>query len=102
MPWKKSRKKVAKRLGSEIKNAYLYISRKGNGSRLKREIMIGKRNSGKFQQDAVIGRFAKDARGTQNSTAVEAALVQGQAKAEYVAAQKDQPRVSFKFLATCK
>jgi hypothetical protein len=32
---KKSLKKVAKRLGSEIKNAYLYISRKGNGSRLK-------------------------------------------------------------------
>jgi hypothetical protein len=64
--------------------------------------MIGKRNSGKFQQDAVIGRFAKDARGTQNSTAVAAALEQGIAKAEYLAAQKDQPRVSFKFLATGK
>jgi hypothetical protein len=103
MPWKKSRKKVAKRLGSEIKNAYLYISRKGNGSRLKiRDMAIGRRNSGKFQQDAVIGKFARDARGTQNSTAVEAALEQGIAKAEYLANQKDQPRVSFKFLATGK
>jgi hypothetical protein len=33
---KKSLKKVTKRLGSEVKNAYLYISRKGNGSRPKK------------------------------------------------------------------
>jgi hypothetical protein len=31
----KSLKKVPKRLGSYIKNAYLYISRKGNGSQPK-------------------------------------------------------------------
>jgi hypothetical protein len=64
--------------------------------------MIGKRNSGKFQQDAVIGRFAKDARGTQNSTAVAQGLKQGQAKAEYAAKQEAPVRVSFKFLATGK
>ena len=64
--------------------------------------MIGKRNSGKFQQDAVVGRFAKDARGVQKSTAVEAALKQGQAKAAYAAKQQAAARVSFKFLATGK
>ena len=64
--------------------------------------MIGKRNSGKFQQDAVIGRFAKDARGTQNSTAVALGLNQGKAKAEYAAKQEARVRVSFKFLATGK
>jgi hypothetical protein len=63
---------------------------------------IGRKNSGKFQQDAVIGRFAKDARGTQKSVAVEAALAQGKAKAEYAAKQTERVRVSFKFLATGK
>jgi hypothetical protein len=28
--------KVTEKVGSEVKNAYLYISRKGNGSRLKK------------------------------------------------------------------
>ena len=64
--------------------------------------MIGKKNSGKFQQDAVVGRFARDARGTQNSVAVGVALKQGQAKAEYAAKQQAPERVSFKFLATGK
>jgi hypothetical protein len=63
---------------------------------------IGRKNSGKFQQDAVIGRFAKDARGTQKSVAVESALAQGKAKAEYAAKQTERVRVSFKFLATGK
>ena len=63
---------------------------------------IGRRNSGKFQQDAVVGRFAKDARGTQKSVAVEAGLKQGKAKAEYAAKQPERVRVSFKFLATGK
>jgi hypothetical protein len=61
---------------------------------------IGRKNSGKFQQDAVIGRFAKDARGVQKSVTVEAALAQGKAKAEYAAKQPERVRVSFKFLAT--
>ena len=69
---------------------------------LKQREMIGKRNSGKFQQDAVVGRFAKDARGTQKSVAVEVGLKQGRAKAEYAAKQEAPARVSFKFLATGK
>jgi hypothetical protein len=69
---------------------------------LKQKEMIGKKNSGKFQQDAVVGRFARDARGTQNSVAVGVALKQGQAKAEYAAKQQAPTRVSYKFLATGK
>jgi hypothetical protein len=64
--------------------------------------MIGKRNSGKFKQDAVVGQFAKDARSTVGGTTVAQALKQGEARAEYVAAQPERVRMSFKFLATGK
>ena len=60
------------------------------------------KNSGKFQQDAVVGRFAKDARATQGSAAVAQAIRHGEKKAEYAAKQVEAPRVSFKFLATGK
>ena len=64
--------------------------------------MIGKRNSGKFKQDAVVGQFSKDARSTISNTTVAEAIRQGQAKAEYVAKQPERVRMSFKFLATGK
>ena len=64
--------------------------------------MIGKRNSGKFKQDAVVGQFSKDARSTISNTTVNEAIRQGKAKAEYVAKQPERVRVSFKFLATGK
>ena len=41
--------------------------------------MIGKKNSGKFQQDAVVSRFAIDARKPQELNAVvKAAMEQGE------------------------
>jgi hypothetical protein len=64
--------------------------------------MIGKRNSGKFQQDAVVGQFAKDARSQVGGAAVAAGLKQGKARTEYVASQPERVRMSFKFLATGK
>jgi hypothetical protein len=64
--------------------------------------MIGKKNSGKFQQDAVIGQFSRDARSTVGGTTVAQALKQGEARAEYVASQPNRVRMSFKFLATGK
>jgi hypothetical protein len=67
-----------------------------------REMAKVTRNSGKFQQDATISMLARDARGTQNSTAVAQGLKQGQAKADYAAKQEAPTRVSFKFLATGK
>jgi hypothetical protein len=69
---------------------------------LKQREMIGKRNSGKFKQDAVLGQFSKDARSTIGNTTVTEAIRQGKAKAEYVAKQEAPVRVSFKFLATGK
>ena len=60
--------------------------------------MIGKRNSGKFKQDAVLGQFSKDARSTIVNTTVTEAIRQGRVKAEYVAKQPEKIRVSFKFL----
>jgi hypothetical protein len=64
--------------------------------------MIGKRNSGKFKQDAVLGQFGKDARSTISDTTVKEAIRQGALRAEYVAKQPERIRVSFKFLATGK
>jgi len=60
--------------------------------------MIGRRNSGKFKQDAVLGQFGKDAKSTIVNTTVAEAIRQGQAKAEYLAKQPEPIRVSFKFL----
>ena len=60
------------------------------------------KNSGKFQQDAVIGKFAKDARFGGDVNTVARAIRQGQRNAEYAATQPTQERVSYKFLATGK
>ena len=60
------------------------------------------KNSGKFQQDAIVGRFAKDARAGGNTVTVAQAIRQGVRNAEYKAKQVEAPRVSFKFLATGK
>ena len=60
--------------------------------------MIGRRNSGKFKQDAVLGQFSKDARSTISDTTVKEAIRQGKVRAEYVAKQPEKIRVSFKFL----
>jgi len=62
----------------------------------------GKRNSGKFKQDAILGQFSRDARVGGNTTTVAQAIKQGQRKAEYQAKQEAPVRVSFKFLATGK
>jgi|TARA_B110000503_G_C6872781_1_gene299382 hypothetical protein len=64
--------------------------------------MLGRRNSGIFKQDAVIGQFSKDARSTIINTTVNDAIRQGKVRAEYVAKQPEKIRVSFKFLATGK
>jgi hypothetical protein len=60
--------------------------------------MIGRRNSGKFKQDAVLGQFGKDAKSTIVNTTVAEAIRQGKVRAEYVARQPEKIRVSFKFL----
>lgn len=70
--------------------------------KLKKREMIGKRNSGKFKQDAVLGQFSKDARSTISNTTVNEAIRQGKVRAEYVANQVAPERVSFKFLTTGK
>ena len=62
----------------------------------------GKRNSGKFKQDAILGQFSRDAKVGGNTSTVAQALAQGQKKAAYVAKQEAPVRVSFKFLATGK
>jgi hypothetical protein len=69
---------------------------------LKKREMIGKRNSGKFKQDAVLGQFSKDAKSTISDTTVKEAIRQGARRAEYVAKQEAPVRVSFKFLTTGK
>ena len=56
---------------------------------------IGKRNSGKFAQDGIIGKFHKDAKVGGNTTTVAQALVQGQRNAEYKATVKEPIRMSF-------
>jgi len=51
--------------------------------------MIGKKNSGKFQQDAIVGRFTIDARKPQEVNAiVKAALAQGERNRIYREAQE--------------
>ena len=46
--------------------------------------MIGKKNSGKFQQDAIVGRFTIDARKPQEVNAiVKAGLAQGERNRKY-------------------
>ena len=56
---------------------------------------IGKRNSGKFKQDAILSQMSKDAKVGGNTTTVAQALVQGQRNAEYKATVKELVRMSF-------
>ena len=56
---------------------------------------IGKRNSGKFKQDAILSQMSKDAKVGGNTTTVAQALVQGQRNAEYKATVKEPVRISF-------
>ena len=60
------------------------------------------KNSGKFQQDAVVSNFRRDARSGGNTTTVAQAIERGKRNAEYRAKQEAPVRVSFKFLATGK
>ena len=60
---------------------------------------IGKKNSGKFQQDAVVGRFAIDARKPQHvSAVVKAAMAQGERNAIYRAAQEAKAKLNHRFV----
>ncbi len=55
-------------------------------------------NSGKFKQDAVLGRFRKDARSSNANCAVMQCMNRAPKKV-----QKEEPvRMSFKFLSTGK
>jgi hypothetical protein len=61
--------------------------------------MIGKKNSGKFKQDAVIGRFAIDARKPQEVNAiVKAALAQGERNRIYREAQEAKAALNPRFV----
>lgn len=59
---------------------------------------VGKKNSGKFQQDAIIGRFTADARKPQEVNAiVKAGMLQAERnriyRAEQEAKAKANPRI---------
>jgi hypothetical protein len=57
--------------------------------------MIGKKNSGKFQQDAIVGRFTIDARKPQEVNAiVKAALAQGERNRIYREAQEAKAKLN--------
>jgi len=65
------------------------------------------KNNGKFQEDATVGKFRKDARSTVTFTsATDVALANGATltllKARRLAALNAKPRMSFKFLSTGK
>jgi hypothetical protein len=76
------------------------ISKKGNGSQpKKREIMKGTKNSGKFQQDAVIGQFSRDARRAREiSPIVKAALAAGERNRIYRAEQEAKAKLNPRFV----
>jgi chromosome condensin MukBEF MukE localization factor len=60
---------------------------------------IGKKNSGKFQQDAVVGRFMADARKPQElNQAVRNALAQGERNRIYREAQEAKARLNPRFV----
>ena len=70
-----------------------------------REMAKAKKNSGKFQQDAIMGQLMREAKGqASQSTAAHQAMQGAAAKAVYQAVRKAEApvRVSFKFLATGK
>jgi 16S rRNA U1498 N3-methylase RsmE len=56
---------------------------------------VGKKNSGKFQQDAVVGRFAADARKPQELNAiVKAAMAQAERNRIYRAEQEAKAKLN--------
>ena len=60
---------------------------------------IGKKNSGKFKQDAIIGRFAADARKPQEVNAVvKAAMLQAERNAIYRAEQEAKAKLNPRFV----
>jgi len=61
--------------------------------------MIGKKNSGKFQQDAVMARMSIDARKPQELNAVvKAALAQGELNRIYRAEQEAKAKLNPRFI----
>jgi hypothetical protein len=61
--------------------------------------MIGKKNSGKFQQDAVMARLSADARKPQQVNAiVKAALAQGERNRIYRAEQEAKAALNPRFV----
>jgi len=60
---------------------------------------VGKKNSGKFQQDAVVGRFAADARKPQELNAiVKAAMAQAERNRIYRAEQEAKAKLNPRFV----
>jgi hypothetical protein len=60
---------------------------------------IGKKNSGKFQQDAVVGRFFADARKPQELNAVvKAAMAQAERNRIYRAEQEAKAKLNPRFV----
>jgi hypothetical protein len=60
---------------------------------------IGKKNSGKFQQDAVVGRFFSDARKPQSiSPIVKAALAAGERNRIYREEQERKAALNPRFV----
>ena len=56
---------------------------------------IGKKNSGKFQQDAIVGRFTADARKPQALNAiVKAAMASGERNRIYRAEQEAKAKLN--------
>ena len=60
---------------------------------------IGKKNSGKFQQDAIVGRFTTDARKPQALNAiVQAAMAAGERNRIYRAEQEAKAKLNPRFV----
>jgi hypothetical protein len=60
---------------------------------------IGKKNSGKFQQDAVIAKMSADARKPQEVNAiVKAAMAQGERNRIYRAEQEAKAKLNPRFI----
>ena len=60
---------------------------------------IGKKNSGKFQQDAIVGRFTADARKPQALNAiVQAAMAAGERNRIYRAEQEAKAKLNPRFV----
>ena len=61
--------------------------------------MIGKKNSGKFKQDGIVGRFMADAKKPQEVNAiVKAAMAQAERNAIYRAEQEAKAKQNPRFI----